>query len=269
MKKLVFLLLLIPVIAFAGFKVDGVTNPAKVDGVALPAKVDGVTSNYCDDCSGDLMMSVHFENLDITSGTPCGCLDGGDSTMTAAGDGNATLSGVRKSDGTYSGLYPDGNEYHLLSSATSAQFSRSEGKLIMDIYVGTFIANANVFKAYNGTDHLTIRMQGTSSALDFRVHWYNGTDNAYLTCDDGGHIDEAEWLRLTLQWKLSESAADWKMTVCELTPPDTTANCQTQGPEDNLSTWTGDVTNIFFGNNTANAAAFNIDNTEIFATSGL
>ena len=47
MRKLIFLLLLLPSIALAGFLVDGVTDPASVDGVATPASVDGVASDYC------------------------------------------------------------------------------------------------------------------------------------------------------------------------------------------------------------------------------
>ena len=46
MKKLIFLILLISSVAFAGFQVDGVTDPAKVDGVTEPAGVDGVASSY-------------------------------------------------------------------------------------------------------------------------------------------------------------------------------------------------------------------------------
>jgi len=44
MKKWIFILLLFPCLAWSGFSVDGVTDPASVDGVASPASVDGVSS---------------------------------------------------------------------------------------------------------------------------------------------------------------------------------------------------------------------------------
>ena len=44
MKKWIFILLLFPCLVWAGFSVDGVTDPASVDGVTSPASVGGVSS---------------------------------------------------------------------------------------------------------------------------------------------------------------------------------------------------------------------------------
>ena len=43
-KRILIILLLFPCLAWSGFSVDGVTDPASVDGVASPASVDGVSS---------------------------------------------------------------------------------------------------------------------------------------------------------------------------------------------------------------------------------
>lgn len=50
MRKWLFIFLLFPCLAWAGFSVDGVTDPASVDGATEPASVDSVDSDYGDDC---------------------------------------------------------------------------------------------------------------------------------------------------------------------------------------------------------------------------
>jgi hypothetical protein len=232
--------------------------------------VGGEVVGGCDDCSGDLMFSYHFENdLDITQGTPCGCVDaGGDTTATASG--TATFDASIKSDGSYAGDYLDNQDYHDFTSATVQNFNDEEGKIVFDIYITTFVNGADILYIDNGTDYLLLDMTNTSTDIRIRAQWHaNGADD-YITTTTTGDHDEGEWARVTYQWKQSASALDHDVTVCDLTLPDTTSNCDSAGVQDNIADWTsGDATGFQIGVVSNHAADAHIDNLEVFATSGL
>ena len=79
MKKwvLLFLLLFLPSIAWAGFFVDNVPDPATVDGVTEPASVDGVTSDYGGEDYSDLVFWVHWNNADCSTPLTAYTIDNG------------------------------------------------------------------------------------------------------------------------------------------------------------------------------------------------
>lgn len=94
MRKWILLFLLLPSIAFAGFAVDGVTDPAKVDGVAEPASVDGVASDYavadycasCDAVADADLFCEDFEGAEtITNDGTCAVCASWTATETGEG----------------------------------------------------------------------------------------------------------------------------------------------------------------------------------------
>ena len=69
-KRILIILLLFPCLAWAGFSVDGVADPASVDGVTEPASVDGVSPDYTADanCMGAWFMNGNGTNETDRSG---------------------------------------------------------------------------------------------------------------------------------------------------------------------------------------------------------
>lgn len=96
MRNLIFLFLflLVPCIAFAGFSVDGVTDPASVDGVTNPASVDGVTSDYdpCDIYSADEPYEF-IADTQHASGYTYACINSGTTVNTTDASAGVAVDG--------------------------------------------------------------------------------------------------------------------------------------------------------------------------------
>lgn len=133
----------------------------------------------CDDCSGSLILSNHFESTDIESGTPCGCADGSDTTMAATG--SPALSTTWKSDGTYSGHFNADTEYYQLDNT----ISHDDIKITWDMRVislpttgeqGVISVELNneeyISITYNTTGDASVRAyrEGSSVASNVRVY---------------------------------------------------------------------------------------------------
>jgi hypothetical protein len=227
----------------------------------------------CDDCSGDLKFSWHMEALDITSGSPCGCVDsGGDTVATEVNGGD--ISSTQKSDGTYSSYSPDGSDYHKFDSSGGDNFDDAEGKIVIDIYVDTFVADAYILRIDDGgaTDRLLLDLRNSSVDIQIRASWTGSNPSQasdYATTAANGYHGEDEWLRITYQWKQSESNADHYLQVCDLTPPDTIGNCSEAAAQDDINLWADDATDFIINNGNTPAAAMYVDNIEVYATSGL
>jgi hypothetical protein len=273
MKRLFALLLLFPVLVFADVDTkDGASITEDTDMDGFTGTIGGVDGGGAPvaDCSGDLMFSYHFENdLDITQGTPCGCVDaGGDSTATA--NNSATFEAANNSDGTYAGDYPGASDWHDFGSATVQNFNDEEGKLNFDIYITTFVNGADVLQISNGTDTLTIQMQNVNTDIHMRADWFADSNHEYATTPTGNGHAEGELKRVYYYWKRAASNADHQLIICDLTPPDSTSNCSDSGAGDNIDDFTSGAINDFeIGVCDGNAADVHIDNLEVYATSGL
>jgi hypothetical protein len=240
----------------------------------------GGSTPACDDCSGDLMFSWHFENsLDITQGVPCGCVDsGGDSTAEA--NGPATFDNTYKYDGVYSGDYPGAADYHKFLSSTDANFNHEEGKIIVWVYAVTFVNGAEIYRADNGatnSDFLQLDMTNVDTDITFRAHWqtYNGgtPTNDYATTPTlSTYFAESEWLRVTYQWNRSASAgSQHKIEACG-PPTYAGGDCDDSGAQDTIDDWAvggGSTTRTHWGIYTGVAADIRLDNAQIYANSGL
>jgi hypothetical protein len=223
-----------------------------------------------DDCSGDLMFSWHMESTTVTSGTPAGCSDG-DTTATA--NNSPTLSSTQTSDGTYSAYANASVEYYYFAISSEDLVAVAEGKVEFDLYIETLASNQRFFHVdTSDIESIQCTINSGSTTSDIRIDCTFTGDDWGSTVHSGsatGHA-EGEWLRVTYQWKASESNADHKLTVCDLTPPDTTSNCYSQGPEDDIDgAWTFLPDNLELGDSAATSGNLYIDNFQSYATSGL
>jgi hypothetical protein len=220
-----------------------------------------------DDCSGDLMFSWHMENTTVTSGTPAGCSDG---DTTGSANGSVELSSTQVSDGTYSAKADAITEYYYFAVSSEDIVAVAEGKVILDIYVDVFV-NATRFWHIDTADTESLQCTTTGSAADIEITCtFNGDGWSSTIFTAGSGHAEDEWLRVTYQWKASESTADHKLTLCDLTPPDTTSNCTIKGPEDDIDgVWGDGPDNLELGNSGNTASTIYVDNIQIYATSDL
>lgn len=259
MKKLLFALLCFFILAFVSS-----TSAIVIVRTAPPA------AGGCDDCSGDLKFSWHFENTDITSGTPCGCVDASGDTVAAVSAGSPAISGTQSSDGSNSGSIPAATTSWEFDVTSADIADKDEGKIVFDAYITTFVTNTMFLRvSYDtGNDYLQIVMRGGANDVEVRGFYFNGTGQTTTTTGIGNHTAN-EWLRITYQWKVANSASDHRIEICDLTPPDTTSNCDSTTAEDDLTVFAAEPEKLYVGNLSGNAAAFYIDNLQIYATSGL
>lgn len=151
-KRILVILLLFPCLSWAGFSVDGVTDPASVDGVSEPASVDGVDSNYGPPgfCSGSELFCATFEtDAEITWDSTPGAedcdgydTDGDwcdyDSSRTLVGSycfgirGNYTQYCIKSLGGTYSEFYVE-----LFIQIDTSRAS-TYGRFIYDVTAGDY-----------------------------------------------------------------------------------------------------------------------------------
>jgi hypothetical protein len=198
----------------------------------------------CDDCSGDRKFSWHFENdLTITNGTPCGCVDSsGDDTASVTNQ--ATFSTTQESDGTYSGYYVTGVDYHYFTISSRDIFHEDEGKLVFDLYVDVFVSGEDILRIWpsgDASNEITFYISGTDSNMSVYVkNQGSGGSNNLLF---GGSKEDDEWLRVTY--------------------------CATAGPSDDIDAWDAAPTELMIGLRESGGATIFIDNFHIFATSGL
>jgi len=166
----------------------------------------------CDDCSGDVKFAWHLENVDVTLGTPCGCVDAdGDEIGTA--NGGATLSDTQKQDGTNS-LYNAGNDYYSFDVSSNDIIDlQDQGAISFYIWVndwtatgaetemvGSWVDNQNRMGFYFAYDV-------DSTDFAFRIEGNDDVDTRYLSNQDMSGVNQT-WIRMIISWDLNEDALD-------------------------------------------------------------
>ena len=215
-------------------------------------------------CAGDLKWSWYMEDTDITADTPAGCSDG--SAKTAVLVSSATIATDQYYDGSESLKVVSSTDYASFANFDGDEFDFNEGKIIFYFMINVYVDSAVLLKiSYDGTDFLSIYLSPTGDGTDIKVgaRYVDG----YLLADSSGVCQVDEWIRVTYQWKVSESAADHALEICDNLGG--TPNCFTDGPEDDLGTWAGAANSCLIGSvSTQNITGW-IDGIEIYATSGL
>lgn len=221
-----------------------------------------------DDCSGDLKFSWHMENDDVTLGDPAGCSDGDE---TGSITGSAILDTTQKSDGQKSIKVSksSGTGFYSFDVSSNDIIDMQEGKIVIDLYVDTWVNNAVFIKWKDSGCYAMIRLRNSASDIEVGAYVDQGSVYDTLETSGSGHTED-EWLRITYQWDLSQSSADHKIELCDLTPPDTTSNC-TSIQEDTLVTWDNPITALQIGEtqSVSGTMLVYIDNVQIYAESGL
>lgn len=130
--------------------------------MAIGGGVTAVVPGGCDSCTGTLLFSSHFEALDVTSGTPCGC-SVGDTTGTASSA--AVINSDLYSDGANSLDCPTSTDYLSYSISSGDIFSQTAGTITFRLYITTFKNGAILFRNYIDADNrFQISLSGTDDA---------------------------------------------------------------------------------------------------------
>ena len=230
-----------------------------------------VVASFCDDCSGDLKFSAHFENSDtITTGTPCGCVDSsGDTTWTLTAT-DPSYSATAQ-DGSYS-LYSDGGsgKFATLTVASNDIVASNEGKITFYVRLAEdfdsggepthFVYIENVA----ASDYISIRgyrIGGTANEIEIKYDRNGeGGSNAITS---GANLQLDTWYLVTALWKYNGTPNTLSIN----------ANTVTATSSTGLPAWAAgpDLLKLFQAKVAQEAPQRNayIDNLKIYATSGL
>jgi len=162
----------------------------------------------CDDCSGTLILSVHFEDgsdpSTITTGTPCGCTDGTDTTADLAG--GATITSDYKSDGIY-GANIVGENYTVDISSEGITGILSTGTYCADYYKSA-AGNGYIFRLSSGSVLRGEVIDG-AGANDNTIRISIGSE--YKTSTDT--FNDAEFCRICFAWDTTQAGTTDKLAV--------------------------------------------------------
>jgi len=159
-KRILILFLLFPALAWGGFSVDGVTDPASVDGVVEPASVDGVTSDYtvssCPPCYADAGVVWSWDGDEI-SGHNFACNSSGTALDVFT---DAATTGTDYGESGSVGILVDAANAYLHWTQTGSQYANGHAAqticIRMKIVAGGLADDIEIFKAGNATDQIVM-----------------------------------------------------------------------------------------------------------------
>ena len=178
-KRILILFLLFPALAWGGFSVDGVTDPASVDGVAEPASVDGVTSDYAvSSCPSYYASAIWSWNGDHTSGHNYGCTQAG---VEDVAETDTVTTGTDYGEDGSVGMLLDENStnQYLAFTQTANQYVNPSSAQTICLRVkisGTMTTSPRVFWSGNGADFVEMYINTTNNTLVGAYNVTTGTD---------------------------------------------------------------------------------------------
>lgn len=262
MRRALILLLLWPSLALgAGLSTwnGSAISGQKYHGATLSSWC-GADWSACDDCSGTLSWSHHFEADDLTSGSPCGCRDGAVSTSIT--HNNSALSTTQKSDGAKSLYYAGANDYASFT-LDSSTFNASDGTVTFDWYPVACAASTLLFNASYNTDN-RLRIYGTANCSVNLFFVSGGTSKAVYA---GATKSDEAWYRVTAKWKTGVAGNDMLVQICDLNVgTQETSNCVGSPGDLDISSLAGQPATGMAGNADSAAVSGYIDRLRI--TSG-
>lgn len=232
--------------------------------MVLHGPVVGGAAIATDSCTGGLLFSWHMENLDVTLGGVAGGVNNGcsagDTTGTAAS--LAELSAVQAHDGTNSLSIPTTADYVTFSVAANDIVSETAGTVILHFYVTTWLANANLIRITNGVDNInriTIYLSGTDELGLYYLG--NSVGTGVITTDANMVVNN--WYTVTAKWTTAAVDPNTWIQVCDTNG----ANCSTVISGNTQPTaMTVAIDRIKFGEDTATAGYFFLDNVKIYGS---
>jgi len=221
-KRIILILLLLPCLAWGGFTVDGVTDPASVDGVAEPAGIDGVASDYgfTPDWTADWDDVAADDERCAT--TPCpdtwDGIQGSSATKLSAspgGAGNNTLNHSFDTDGLYGNLdiaFANQTEW---TATFTVQFDQTTSVSAASEHIWFIIA-----KEADETDiqfYYGLITDASGDIYEQRIRCF-GDDASYTGHEDVDVISGltlTNVLTITIYWK-EETGADTDDGICSV-----------------------------------------------------
>lgn len=164
------------------------------------------SAGSCDDCSGTLVMAVHFEDTlgnDIETGTPCGCSDGSDTTYTFVS--GAAHSSTQASDGTYSIVATGENHTVEIDNTGITATVSSIGTFCVDYYKST-AGNGRI-----ATLGVNLRILDGASANDNYLQLDYGANDTSSLAEDT--FADSTWTRICYAWDESQSAGNDVLSI--------------------------------------------------------
>ena len=193
MRKSIYILILILFAStcFAGGVTDKVKSVIARKNAAAPA---------CDSCTGGLLFSWHCEDVDVTAGTPCGCVaSGGDSTATA----NSTAA-INNDHTAYDGSshcdFPTAADNYYFTVASNDLINPAAGTIIFYTKIQTYGTGATLFYVYaDATNNIKVTMLGTD---EVRIT-YKGDNVAVSASTTAANLATNTWYKITAKWSVT------------------------------------------------------------------
>jgi hypothetical protein len=255
MKKIISLLIFCMLLTTPAMsEVDEVIGCSDCDeflGATLASGVDP-----CDDCSGDLSFAWHCEDLTVTSGTPCGCVDAtGDSVTSATGAADLNAD-VTPFDGTYSCDFPQGTDYYEFDVSSDDLISDDAGTIEFELYVTTWDTGSYLFQAFGSAspeDLIRLEMTGTDEIKAV----YVGNNDVQIFSTVDANISTGSWYTIKYTW--TQANVDPNQTV-------TVEGTLRGSDNDNCVGFSTPISKIRIGAYTEQTGDVHIDNIKIYKT---
>jgi hypothetical protein len=236
-KTIVLILLLIPMLCFAGALQEKHRSVIAKKNVAATG----------DSCTGALKLSAHFENSDtITSGTPAGCNSNADQTWTIAA-GLEYIS-ADKSDGTYSIATVSADSASKTATITADVLSAS-GTVVFDFYATTLGNFGDILTIDLASPDANNKLLIKEISGSYYFYYYGGGENTSVSAT---HTTDS-WQTITIKWRV-EGSPHLSIQVDSGTAGTST---------DALKTLTGTLTTLNIGQATG-TNEFKIDNLKVY-----
>jgi hypothetical protein len=164
----------------------------------------------CDDCSGTLILSVHFEDglnpTDITDGTPCGCTDGTDTTVDLTGGAAINSTAAYVSDGSYSADIRGEDDALEIDSTGLPSGLMTTGTYCADYYKSN-AGNGYIFRMVANGPIGTVEDGAGSNDNTIRMSWGPNYKPSTAVFND------AEMVRICFSWDASQSDGSDRLAV--------------------------------------------------------
>ena len=165
----------------------GITDKLRA---VIAAKNVPAPGGSCDSCTGGLIFSIHFEaDADVTTGSPCGCVDGSYFTDTTGTLSNATV--ITGADGY---LDVDGADH---SDSFGINTFPTEASMLLKVTNTTYDQYGVIFRLRFDADNVVTI--DTPSSNDIIFTWEGNTTVTSAPCTNGSFTTGSSYY-LVARW---------------------------------------------------------------------
>lgn len=156
-----------------------------------------------DSCAGGLLLSWHFENLDVTLGGVAGGVNNGCSAgdTTAAATSGAILTSGSFQDGSKSGSFPTAGDYYTFSVSSDDIVNDAAGTMIFYLKLNAAVASCGITRIrYDANNAIRLQTVGASANQIQAYYIGNSTSRSYSTTTANLSTDGSTWYKITFKW---------------------------------------------------------------------